>query len=216
MPKVISKSVVCEDSRDKEEYDTGQGPLCVYYCLCGQMALIIDCTIDHLPLRKTDGARVLDKSKRSCKITTDYDTTVYLRREKGVERQVRQKCTNCGLRLFYQSSTESEVTFIVDGALFIGGDGSSKKAVVKQAKPEKRKVTLTKRTKDFGKYGSVTVSTIDEEEEEIEAREIATSFATNAKVINDRLQKQTKRRGDREDGDSTRKRQKGTLIDNNM
>lgn len=30
--------------------------------------------------------------------------------------------------------------FLVAGALFIGGDGSSKKAVVKQAKPEKRKV----------------------------------------------------------------------------
>jgi hypothetical protein len=39
-----------------------------------------DCTIDRLPLRKTDKAHVLDKSKRSCKITADYDTTVYLRR----------------------------------------------------------------------------------------------------------------------------------------
>jgi hypothetical protein len=63
-------------------------------------------------------------------------------REKGVERQVRQKCTKCGLRLFYQSSTESEVIFIVDGALFLGTNGGGKQAVVKQPQPEKRKVSI--------------------------------------------------------------------------
>ena len=53
---------------------------------------IIDCAIEKLPLRKRDGARVIDGSKHAHKMTCEQDEVVYLKRLEGIEKQCRQKC----------------------------------------------------------------------------------------------------------------------------
>lgn len=50
-----------------------------------------DCYIDKLPLRKTDGARVLDSAHHAYKLTCDIGETVHIRREAGIEKQFRYK-----------------------------------------------------------------------------------------------------------------------------
>ena len=54
--------------------------------------ICLDCPLENLPLRRRDGARVIDGSKHAHKITSEPDETVFLKRTDGIEKQHRQKC----------------------------------------------------------------------------------------------------------------------------
>ena len=80
------------------------------------------------------------------------------------------------------------MTFIFDSALSIeANDASNIYSQVLGAGP--KKVIKNIKREDRGKTSSVTVSTLDEEEEELEAREIANSYTQNARVIEKQLER---------------------------
>lgn len=216
--KIVRKDFDCTDSVDQAEYK-GEKPLYTYYCLCSAMVLILDCSLEKLPLRRKDHARVIDSNKHAHKLTCEPDETVHLQRDAGIERQYRQKCRKCGLLLFYRHHDNNIITFVVDGAVKAATveDKSSNKSTFKPPAP---KVMVKKMTRDFGKFSSVAISTLDEEEDELEAKEMASSYSANAKVIEKTLAKSraggASKRQMIEDAvqEAKKHRPKGTLIDN--
>lgn len=211
MPKTVSRAIVCTDTKDKEEYSNDK-PLITYYCLCGQMAAILDRPLERLPLRPRDGARVIDGDKHVHKVMAVDDEVVHLRLETGIEKQFRKKCSLCGLLLFYQHSPASAVTFIVRSAL-VQHVASRVRGPAASTGSQRKPVMVTKHTKNRGKFSSVTVSTIDEEEDEIEEREVADSYAQNASIIKKQLLRKGMAKRAAEDTPSHSKKSKGTLLD---
>lgn len=133
------------------------------------MALILDCPLEALPLRKVDGARVIDGIHHANKITCEKDSTIFVNRgEKGVEQQIRFKCKRCNIPIYYKHFPDSNVTFIIKKSIVKSKNDNPTTDVYKKI-PQPAKVMVTRHTKNMGKFSSVTVSTIDEEEDEIEA-----------------------------------------------
>lgn len=224
MPKVVSRSIVCSDVKhDAEEYK-GEKPLNVYYCLCGQMVLIIDCPIDKLPMRRRDNARVIDSKKHAHKLTCDkVPDPVYIKRDDGVEKQFRKKCRKCGLSLFYHHKEKGNtVIFVFDGAAVkeseaIQGKVSMYNQVFEKPK-EQQKVMMKKSTKNMGKFGCTTISTLEDDEDAEDAKEIADSFTANARIIDAQMERRGLKRMEMglQESKAPAKKPKGTLFDTSV
>lgn len=166
-------------------------------------------TLEKLPLRPSDGARVLDTKIHAHKITTAEATEkVLIKREKGVEVQKRFKCKKCALPLFYRCDNPA-ITFIISRALVQKSD------TIENAKlgSSTRNTVVKKQTKNMGKFSSVTVSTIEDEEDEIAEKEVCDSFAANAKIIEKQLERRAMKKSAAEEEDGSKaKRPRGTLL----
>lgn len=138
--------------------------------------------MENLPLRKVDGARVIDGLHHANKITCEQDSTVFINRgEKGVEQQIRFKCKRCNIPIYYKHFPDSNVTFVIKRSIVKSKNDNPTTDVYKKI-PQPAKVMVTRHTKNMGKFSSVTVSTIDEEEDEIEAVSFFFFFYLNISV----------------------------------
>ncbi|CAO1420703.1 unnamed protein product [Diamesa hyperborea] len=218
MPKIISKSIVCSDSHPKDDnvsIHSRETKLNTYYCLCGQLSLISNTVLEQMPLRKTDGSRVLDPAKHAHKVTCNQNyQKIYIRREQNqIEKQLRFNCKKCNLPLFYRCDNPA-ITFIISKALKPKASDSAEHLRKTNSQANKQTV-IKKHTKNMGKFSSVTVSTIEDEEDEIEAKEVEDSYANNAKIIEKQLERRTHTKAVQEVEESQKpaKKPRGTLLD---
>lgn len=95
-----------------------------YYCLCGQIVLLIDETLDNLSVRKTDGCTIIDNERHLFKLVSKPGPMTVIKRQHGdadaYERQYRHLCTRCSLPIGYEFTPvkkDGPFTFIFENAL---------------------------------------------------------------------------------------------------
>lgn len=195
MPKVVSRSIVCTDQKPEPKDDSN---LTVYYCWCGQIGLILDTKVHKLPLRERDGSRVIDTKKRNFKLSCidlkrpfrEEDIVFVKWSDDEVEKQYRLKCQKCNLWCFYKHSPDSNLIFIVNKAMNIKPRSSAGTGTVNQTIPTTSSNFRKTEVQSGGRFASVTVSTMEEEEAEAEAKEVANSYELNASIVQRELDRQ--------------------------
>lgn len=155
---------------------------------------------------------MLDPKINAHKVTAaEAIEKIYIKREKGIELQRRFKCKKCSLPLFYRFDNPS-ITFIIAKALCQKQDTMEN---ARQLQSQQKKVFIKKQTKNMGKFSSVTVSTIEDEEDEIAEKEVEDSFAANAKIIEKQLERRMARKLQNVEQSSEEvktKKPRGTLL----
>ncbi|CAO1619846.1 unnamed protein product [Sympodiomycopsis kandeliae] len=127
MPKVISRSTI---STSNDSSSTPTQTLRVYYCVCGDFALVCDRSLEDLPIRPIDGSYVLrnidgtgtNKKKRTYKITAKQGKSILFKREDmSMEKQYHFHCSRCDLPIGYEVTPpplkSGPFTFLFPGAL---------------------------------------------------------------------------------------------------
>ena len=121
---------------------------------------------------------------------------------------------HCNLQQFYKHDRNSNVTFILKGAVI--SSTQNKNQIINTGNAVSKEAT--RKTTTMGKFSSVTVSTISDDEDELEEKEIADSYALNAKIIEKQLERKgmNKRKSNPDDDDEEepkRMKPRGTLLE---
>jgi hypothetical protein len=88
----------------------------------------------------------------------------------------------CNLQQFYRHTPSSGVTFILKGAVVSSAQNKANKDIYKQVALEQpiKRQKMKSHTKTMGKFSSVTVSTVSDDEDELEeARHCSDRFVVN-------------------------------------
>lgn len=78
----------------------------VYHCSsCGEHVILLDSPLYNAPLRPVDQAYVIDEDQKLFKSSLEDGETVYIKRAKGYEKQLRLKCPNCAVPIAYHQNS---------------------------------------------------------------------------------------------------------------
>lgn len=131
----------------------------------------------------------------------DEDISYIKWSDEEIEKQYRLKCKKCNLWAFYKHAPDSDVVFVVNKAMnirprnpllaakMVAGAAPLKKGPPQATTGSTSGARRTETNQNL-RFASVTVSTMEEEEAETEAKEIANSYELNATLVKRELERQ--------------------------